>query len=210
MVSKIKKIFKRSAKSVKADEELGFNGINKEIEGNNRIYNSTFGRNTYYTYNTIIYNADFANFCSIGPNSVIGFGDHPTRELSTSPAIYYNETLFSKEEIRQKEKINYSRVTIGNDVWIGANVFLKNGIKVGNGAVIGSGAIVLKDVNDYEIVVGCPAKCVKKRFTEDIISLLIELKWWDFEDNELHVLRPIIENPAVEEIQAIIQKYKKN
>ena len=54
-------------------------------------------------------------------------------------------------------------IIIGNDVWIGARVIILPGVHVGNGAVIGAGAIVTKDVPDYEVWGGNPAKKLKSR-----------------------------------------------
>ena len=56
-----------------------------------------------------------------------------------------------------------AKVTIGNDVWIGMRSIIMPGVKIGNGAVIGAGAIVTKDVPDYAIVGGVPAKIIKYR-----------------------------------------------
>ena len=56
-----------------------------------------------------------------------------------------------------------SKVTIGNDVWIGMRTIIMPGVKIGNGAVIGAGAVVTKDVPDYAIVGGVPAKVIKYR-----------------------------------------------
>lgn len=55
------------------------------------------------------------------------------------------------------------KVIIGNDVWIGARVIILPGCKVGNGVVIGAGAVVTKDIPDYCVVGGIPAKVIKKR-----------------------------------------------
>lgn len=54
-------------------------------------------------------------------------------------------------------------VIIGNDVWIGARVIILPGCKIGNGVVIGAGAVVTKDIPDYSVVGGVPAKVIKKR-----------------------------------------------
>lgn len=70
-------------------------------------------------------------------------------------------------------------VLIGNDVWIGANVVVLDGITIGNGAIIGANSVVTKDVSAYSIVGGVPAKEIKKRFTENIISAIETSKWWE-------------------------------
>lgn len=54
-------------------------------------------------------------------------------------------------------------VHIGNDVWIGARVIILPGVKIGNHAIVGAGAIVTKDVPDYAIVGGNPAKIIRMR-----------------------------------------------
>jgi len=76
---------------------------------------------------------------------------------------------------------HYQKVIIENDVWIGANSVIMPGVKVGNGAIIGANAVVTKDVPDYAIVGGVPAKIIKYRFDEKTISSLLELKWWDLD-----------------------------
>ncbi|WP_407305801.1 CatB-related O-acetyltransferase [Acinetobacter sp.] len=76
-------------------------------------------------------------------------------------------------------------VRILNDVWIGDKVIIMNGVTVGNGAVIGAGAIVTKDVPHYAVVAGVPAKVMKHRFTPEIIERLLQLKWWELNDEIL-------------------------
>lgn len=56
-----------------------------------------------------------------------------------------------------------AKVTIGNDVWIGMRSIIMPGIKIGNGAVVGAGAVVTKDVPDFAIVGGVPAKILRYR-----------------------------------------------
>jgi maltose O-acetyltransferase len=55
------------------------------------------------------------------------------------------------------------KVTIGDDVWIGTRVIILPGVTIGKGVIIGAGAVVTKDIPDYAVVVGVPAKVVKYR-----------------------------------------------
>ena len=62
-----------------------------------------------------------------------------------------------------KQGMREARVIIGNDIWIGMRSIIMPGVKIGNGAVIGAGAVVTKDVPDYAIVGGVPARIIKYR-----------------------------------------------
>jgi serine acetyltransferase len=72
---------------------------------------------------------------------------------------------------------------VGNDVWIGSGAIILDGISIGDGAIIGAGSVVTKDVPDYAIVAGTPAKVLKFRFTEKEILFLKNYKWWDKDIN---------------------------
>ncbi len=79
-----------------------------------------------------------------------------------------------------EEKVN-KKVKIGNDVWLGQNVIITSGVTIGNGVIAGAGAVITRNVPDYAVVVGVPAKIVKYRFTRDQIKKLNEIKWWDWD-----------------------------
>lgn len=135
------------------------------------------GRFSYCGNNCYISNPEtkIGSFVSIAANVFIGPSEHPTNLLSTSPYFY---VLPGLREIVDPLEI-MEPCEIGNDVWIGDNVFIKHGVKIGHGAVVGAGAVVTKDVPDYAVVIGVPAKVLRYRFNENIISDLLELKWWD-------------------------------
>lgn len=72
-------------------------------------------------------------------------------------------------------------IVIGNDVWIGYNATILAGVTIGDGAIIATNSTVIKDVKPYSIVGGNPAFEIKKRFSEETISKLLKLKWWDWD-----------------------------
>lgn len=85
----------------------------------------------------------------------------------------------------KSRKQPYDKVVIGNDIWIGAHRVILPGVKIGDGAIIGAGSIVTRDVESYSIVAGNPAKLLRWRFDNQIISELKEMKWWFWEDNKI-------------------------
>ena len=65
-------------------------------------------------------------------------------------------------------------------MWIGYDATIMPGVKIGDGAIIATKSVVTKDVAPYSIVGGNPAKEIRKRFSEEEITELLELKWWDW------------------------------
>ncbi len=77
------------------------------------------------------------------------------------------------------------RNKIGNDVWLGRNVIITNGANIGNGVIAGAGAVITKDVPDYAVVAGVPAKIIKYRYTQDQIEALNRIQWWSWTDDKI-------------------------
>ncbi|MFX1757349.1 DapH/DapD/GlmU-related protein [Rhodococcus sp. As11] len=66
-----------------------------------------------------------------------------------------------------REQTDRDTVTIGTDVWIGGGSVVLSGIRIGDGAVVGAGSVVTRDVDDFSIVGGVPARVLGKRFADD-------------------------------------------
>ncbi len=59
------------------------------------------------------------------------------------------------------------------------------GVTIGDGAIIATRAVVTKDVEPYSIVGGMPARLIRKRFSDDKIAQLLEMKWWDWDEEKI-------------------------
>jgi len=100
--------------------------------------------------------------------------------LSTYPfPIFFEEWGLNIRDVA-KAWDNKGDIVIGNDVWIGYEAVIMAGVTIGDGAIIGTRAVVTKDVAPYTVVGGIPAKPIRKRFSEDIISALIKEQWWNW------------------------------
>ena len=90
-------------------------------------------------------------------------------------------------------------INVGNDVWIGAKSTIMSGVTIGDGAIIGSTSTVAKDVPPYAIVVGNPGKVVKYRFTEKQIEALLQIKWWNWEEDKIKVEAMDLWSPNIDD-----------
>jgi acetyltransferase-like isoleucine patch superfamily enzyme len=149
------------------------------------ISNAKIGSYTYVGGNSKIMNTRIGKFCSLGPNLKIGLGIHPTNFISTYPGFYSKKASGVKSLNVNTSIVEHKKITIKNDVWIGDGVTIVDGITIGNGAVIASGAVVTKNVPDYAIVGGVPAKVIKFRFTDKEITKLNEIQWWNNDINQI-------------------------
>ena len=95
---------------------------------------------------------------------------------------------------------------IGNDVWIGQNAVILPGVHIGDGAIIGANAVVGNDVEAYSVVVGNPARKIRKRFDDELIELLEKFKWWDKSIEEIDSLIPILTSGNLEMVRNELKK----
>ena len=144
----------------------------------------------YYDGNRLI----VGKFCSIAESSIFLLGGaHRTDFASTFPFGEMTRVLGPSDRARSRGDI-----VVGHDVWVAVDATVLSGVTIGHGAVVGAGSVVIDDVPPYAMVFGNPARLVSKRFSDEIIAELLELRWWDFDEQQVRALRPQIESTDIE------------
>lgn len=178
-------------------------GNNIKIGSDSNLYNVKYGDFSYNSIRVSMMNCSIGRFCSIAGGVYIGSGKHPVNKYVSTHPIFYSPNkqcgISLTEGKSYFDEMGY--VTIGNDVWIGLNCIIADDVKIGNGVIIAANSFVNKDIPDYAIVAGSPAKIIKYRFEEDEIQFLLKFKWWDkdiewLKDNfkMLHDIKTFIAN----------------
>lgn len=122
-------------------------------------------------------------FCTIstGVTFIMNGANHQLNGYSTYPfGIFRNgweKSSPSKKELRASSKGN---IVIGNDVWMGREAVILPGVKIGDGAIIGAQSVVTHDVPPYSVVAGNPARFIRRRFNDEIVYLLLKIRWWEW------------------------------
>ena len=144
----------------------------RDFEKNNVLYHFPINRDRLI----------MGKFCSIacGAKFLFTSANHTQKSLSTYPfPIFFDEWDLDVEDITSAWD-RKGDIIIGNDVWIGYEAVIMSGVTIGDGAIIGARSVVTKDIPPYTIVGGVPARQIRRRFSEETIAALLELKWWNW------------------------------
>jgi len=139
-----------------------------------------FEKNVKYHFDFIGDRLIIGKFCMIasGVQFIMNGANHKMDGITTYPF-----SIFARGWERVIPRLDELPIkgdtVIGNDVWIGMNATIMPGIHIGDGAIIATNATVVKDVEPYAILGGNPAKVIRKRFSDEKIEELLELRWWD-------------------------------
>jgi len=138
-------------------------------------------------------------FCSIAQGSqfLIG-GNHRTDWVTTYPFIRRRAQWPGFAADLADLLPSGGDTVVGSDVWIGTDATILSGVRIGDGAVVGACATVAEDVPPYGIVVGNPARLVRKRFSDATVDELLNIRWWDFERERIISLLPLLQSGKID------------
>ncbi len=153
-----------------------------ELGPHTSLLESTFDDYSYTAGQVSIAYTDVGKFCSIAAQVRINPGNHPMGRVTQHHFTYRRAQYgFGENDDAFFDWRRGARCVIGHDVWIGHGAIILPGVTVGTGAVVGAGAVVSKDVEPYTVVVGVPAKPIRKRFSLETIDRLLHIAWWHWD-----------------------------
>ena len=134
------------------------------------------------------------SYVCIGAEAIILMGGNHTHRMDWFSLYPFLEHIVDAYQMK-------GDTVIGDGAWIGMRAMIMPGVHIGEGAVIASGSIVTKNVEPYSVVAGNPAKQVKKRFNDDVIQQLIDLKIYDLEFEKFQRLIPHLVQSDISALQ---------
>ena len=165
------------------------------------IADSEFESHVTHHYDFVGDKLIIGKFCQIaaGVEFVMNGANHQMNAVSTFP--FYTLEGWNMNPPALADLPLKGDTVIGNDVWIGQNAVILPGVHIGDGAIIGANSVVGSDVEPYTIVVGNPARVLRKRFDEELIDLMLRLKWWDKSIEEIDSLIPLLTSSNLEKVR---------
>lgn len=117
-------------------------------------------------------------------------------------------TVYPFESHLKESFVPKGDTVIKSDAWIGMDAMILPGVTIGEGAIIAARSVVTKDVLPYTIVGGNPAQIIKKRFSEKEIAMLLEIRWFDWSDEEIEEAKEFLMSPEIERLYDWYQKHR--
>jgi len=142
---------------------------------------ANFEKNVKYHFDFVGDKLRIGKFCMIASDVtfIMNGANHLSKSISSYPfAVFGNDWANAMDGKKYPVK---SDTIVGNDVWIGYASTIMPGVKIGHGSIIASKSVVTKDVEPYSIVGGNPARLIRQRFSQEEISKLLNMKWWDWD-----------------------------
>lgn len=136
-----------------------------------------------------------------GTQFIMNGANHAMDSLSTYPFATFG---FGEGAAIDRQAGTYKGdIVVGNDVWIGREAVILPGVKIGDGAIVGARAVVSRNVPAYAVVVGNPARIVKRRFDESRVEALLSIRWWDWPAEAIGRHADLIRGADIEALRAL-------
>ena len=182
------------------------NNPNIIVEDFTYFSDTDFDKHVFHHYDFYKDKLIIGKFCQIasGVNFIMNGANHQMNAVSTFP--FYIFEGWNQQVPPLSEMPNKGDTIIGNDVWIGQNSVILPGVHIGDGAIIGMNSVVGSDIEPYSIAVGNPCKQIKKRFDDELIDILLKLKWWDLSIKEINKLIPILSCSNLSKVKTILKE----
>ncbi|MDJ0662139.1 MAG: CatB-related O-acetyltransferase [Crocosphaera sp.] len=161
-----------------------------------------FEKNVLYHFDFIGDKLIIGKFCAIASDVkfIMNGGNHPINYFTTYPFSIFGHAWENTMSVEGNSK---GDTIVGNDVWLGYNALIMPGVNIGDGAIIATNSVVTKDVEPYTIVGGNPAKLIRKRFSDQVIKLLLELQWWNWSIEKITENIPILCSNNIENLKQL-------
>ena len=165
------------------------------------IADAEFERHVTHHYEWLGDKLVIGKFCQIaaGVEFVMNGANHQMNAVSTYP--FYTLEGWGMKPPSIEDLPFKGDTIIGNDVWIGQNAVIMPGVHIGDGAIIGANSVVGSDVAPYTIVVGNPARTLRKRFDDELIDLMLRFKWWDKSVEEINDLIQLLTDSDLQKVK---------
>jgi hypothetical protein len=176
-----------------------------EVGANTKIIESRMDDYSYVVNDGHIIYTTMGKFCSIAAQVRLNPGNHPLERAALHHFTYRSRQFeMGPDDDGFFDWRRSSPVTLGHDVWIGHGATVLPGVRIGTGAAVGAGSVVTKDVADFTVVAGVPARALRQRFSPEIQAALLEIAWWHWPHQLLKERLPDLRQLSIE---TFVEKY---
>lgn len=164
-----------------------------------------FERNVRYHFPFSQARLEIGRFCALahGTTFIMSDANHVLDGVSTYPFPIFGGAWAEAQPIESTPFPFKGDTVVGSDVWFGYESLIMPGVKIGHGAIIGARAVVSRDVPPYGVVVGNPARLVKRRFADNTVERLLNLAWWNWPDDRLAAIIPLLVRGDIDALEAV-------
>lgn len=146
-------------------------------------------------------------FCALasGTTFIMGPANHRLSSVTTYPFHVFGGLWSERTPDHLSQLPRKGDTTVGNDVWIGRESVIMPGVSIGDGAVIAAYSVVARNIPPYSVAGGNPARCIKMRFDQELIDLLLRFQWWNLGPERLAEVLPLLCSPDLARVRQVLR-----